>query len=149
MPKSDLGGVEAAYLKEAYRLQELNRAPSVSVLAREFGVSMPSVVGVLRRLEARGFVKRIPWKTPRLTASGLTRAERIIHDHRILEVYFGDVLGLDADDACAEASKIDYLVGSRTIGKMCGALHRPARCLHGFKIEHPRSDRSHRAPVPG
>lgn len=145
MPKSPLSSVEASYLKKLYRLHELDRAPSVSVLAADFGVALPSVIDVLQKLEKKGLVRRTPWKAPRLTPAGLALAKRIIHNHRILEVYYGETLGLDDVYACAEASKIDYLIGSRIVGRMCETLHRPARCLHGFTIVHDNIERSDRA----
>jgi DtxR family Mn-dependent transcriptional regulator len=141
MPKFVLSPVEAAYLKELYRLREMKQEPLVSVIAGTFHVSMPSVIDVLQKLEKQGLVKRTPWRAPRLTRSGLALARQIIHSHRIIEVYYGDVFGLEDEYACAEASKIDYLVGATTVQKMCAALDRPAHCLHGFAIEHGSSDR--------
>ena len=141
MPKSDVSGIEAAYLKEAYRMKESGRLPSVSALAHEFGVTMPSVIDVLRKLERKGLVRRTPWKAPTLTKEGLAEARRISHSHRVLEVYYGEALGLDRAYACAEASKIDYLVGTKAVERMCDTLHHPAHCLHGFTIEHVRNGR--------
>lgn len=141
MPKSDLSGIEASYLKEAYRLRESGRLPSVSVLAHGFRVTMPSVIDVLQKLERRGLVHRTPWKAPTLTKKGLAEARRIIHSHRVLEVYYGEALGLDETYACAEAAKIDYLIGTKAVERMCDTLHHPARCLHGFTIEHVKNGR--------
>ncbi len=149
MPKSDLSGIEAAYLKEAYRLRESGRLPSVSVLATEFGVTMPSVIDVLRKLERRGLVRRTPWKAPTLTQRGLAEARRIIHSHRVLEVYYGEALGLDEAYACAEASKIDYLIGTKAVERMCDTLHHPAHCLHGLTIEHVKDGRLQKPAVVG
>ena len=147
MPKSVLSGIEAGYLKKAYRMRESGRLPSVSVLAHEFGVTMPSVIDDLRKLERKGLMRRTPWRAPTLTKKGLAEARRIIHSHRVLEVYYGEALGLDRAYACNEASKIDYLIGTKAVDRMCDTLHHPARCLHGFEIEHSKTGRTRR-PAP-
>ena len=149
MPKSDPTAIEAAYLKQAYRMRESGRLPAVTLLAHEFGVTLPSVIDVLRKLERKGLVKRTPWKAPSLTRAGLAEARRIIHSHRVLEVYYAEALGLDDTYACAEASKVDYLMGASAVERMCDSLHRPARCLHGLTIEHVRSRPSRKATASG
>jgi DtxR family Mn-dependent transcriptional regulator len=136
VPKLRLSGVEVAYLKEAYKLTESGEAPSVSLLAKKFGVSMPSVIEVFDKLEEKGLLLRKPWKVPKLTGMGLITARRIIHNHRVIEVYFAEKLGLGTNYSCNEATKIDYLMENQLVMKMCDALNYPAKCIHGHSIEH-------------
>ena len=130
-------------------MRESGREPSVSVLAHEFGVTMPSVIDVLRKLECQGFVRRTPWQAPTLTKEGLAEARRIIHSHRVLEVYYGEALGLDEAYACAEASKIDYLIGANAVERMCDTLHHTAHSLHGLTIEHVKNGRLQKPAASG
>ena len=130
-------------------MRESGREPSVSVLAHEFGVTMPSVIDVLRKLECQGFVRRTPWKAPTLTKEGLAEARRIIHSHRVLEVYYGEALGLDEAYACAEASKIDYLIGAKAVERMCDTLHHPAHSIKALTIEHLKNGRLQKPAASG
>jgi DtxR family Mn-dependent transcriptional regulator len=109
----------------------------VSTLAKQFGVRLPTAIGVLERLEEKGFVMRKPWKVPKLSRRGVVLAESIMHRHRIVELYFSTTLGLGSEKSCKEASKVDYLLDKTVIQKMCKALNRPSHCLHGYPIQHP------------
>lgn len=55
-------------------------------------------------------------------------AESVMHQHRIVELYFNTKLGLDSEVSCAEASKVDYLLDNAVVEKMCKALDRTSRC---------------------
>ena len=119
-----------------HRLNESHRTTSVSTLAKQFGVRLPTAIGILERLEEKGFVMRKPWKVPKLSRRGVVLAESIMHRHRIVELYFSRVLGLNSDKSCVEASKIDYLLDKTVVQKMCKALNRPSHCNHGNPIQH-------------
>jgi len=109
---------------------------SVSRLSHVFRVSMPSVVEIVKKLEAKGLVRRVPWQTIELTSKGWNQAENYIHNHRIIEVFYRNTLGLDTGASCEEASRIDYLVSNETVARMCAFLNRPTVCLHGHSITH-------------
>jgi len=128
---------EVAYLQTMHRLNESRRATSVSTLAKQFGVKLPTAIGILEKLEEKGFVTRKPWKVPKLSTRGVTLAESIMHRHRIVELYFSRILGLSHEKSCKEASKVDYLLDKTVIQKMCKALNRPSHCNHGNPIQHP------------
>jgi len=134
---AELTRSEVAYLHIMHRLNESHRATSVSTLAKQFGVRLPTAIGILDRLEEKGFVMRKPWKVPKLSRRGVVLAESIMHRHRIVELYFSTTLGLGSDESCKEASKVDYLLDKTVIQKMCKALNRPSHCIHGYPIQHP------------
>jgi len=127
---------EAAYIEEIYRQVEKGLTPSVSRLATKFGVKMPSAVEMLDKLEKKGFIVRRPWKTPKITLSGRALAENIVHNHRIIEIYFTKKLGLDSDFCCEEATKIDNLIGDEVVSRMCVDLSHPDESCHGIPIKH-------------
>jgi len=132
----ELSRTEVAYLGAIYRLNETHETASVSTLAKRFRVRLPTTIEVLDKLEQKRLVIKKPWKVPELSSRGLTIAEFVIHQHRVVELYFSSKLGLDSDLSCAEASKIDYLLDPAVVGKMCEVLNRPGQCLHGFPIQH-------------
>lgn len=127
---------EVAYLETMHRLSESHDAASVSALAKRFGVRLPTVIEILNKLEEKGLVNRRPWKVPELTKKGRTLAESVMHQHRIVELYFSTNLGLNSEKSCTEASKIAYLLDKTVIEKMCKSLNRPTHCIHGNPIRH-------------
>ena len=52
-------------------------------------------------------------------------AESVMHQHRIVELYFNTKLGLDSEVSCAEASKVDYLLDNVVVEKMCAGSRSP------------------------
>jgi DtxR family Mn-dependent transcriptional regulator len=132
----ELSRSEVAYLETMHRLGESHTATSVSALAKQFGVRLPTAIEILNKLEEKGLVIRRPWKVPELSVKGRRLAESVMHQHRIVELYFSRNLGLNSEKSCAEASKIDYLLDKAVIEKMCRALNRPSHCNHGNPIRH-------------
>jgi len=127
---------EVVYLEGMYRLNESHDTTSVSALAKRFGVKLPTAIEVLDKLEEKGLVIRKPWKVPQLSKRGNSVAERLIHQHRIVELYFNTTLGLNSAMSCSEASKVAHLFEESVIQKMCKSLHRPKQCMHGYLIRH-------------
>ncbi|MCP8313140.1 MAG: metal-dependent transcriptional regulator [archaeon] len=136
MQEIKLTSTGASYLLALWRLEEDKQKLSTGKLAKIFDVKAPSVIDTLKKLEAYGLIRRAPWKRIGLTKKGDYLALNIIHNHRILEVYFKKVLGLDDGTSCREASKMDYLVGMRLINKICKALNYPETCIHGKALVH-------------
>jgi DtxR family Mn-dependent transcriptional regulator len=119
-----------------YRLNESHNPPSVSALAKRFNVRLPTAIEILGNLQAKGLVVKRPWGLPQLSRKGMTMAETIMHQHRLVELYLNTTLGLDSEKACTEAAKNDYLLDGEVIDKMCKVLRRPSQCLHGYLIQH-------------
>ncbi len=136
MDIAELTRSEVAYLETMYRLNESHDATSVSALAKRFNVRLPTAIEILGKLEEKGLVIRKPWKVPELSRRGKPLAEHLIHQHRIVELYFSRNLGLNSETSCGEASKVAYLLDKKVIEKMCKALNRPSQCVHGNLIRH-------------
>jgi Mn-dependent DtxR family transcriptional regulator len=132
----ELSRTEVAYVENMYRLDESHDVTSVSALAKRFGVRLPTAIEILDKLEEKGLVIRKPWRVPELSRRGKTLAESVIHQHRIVELYFSKNLGLDSEMSCSEASKIAYLLDRTVIDRMCKSLKRPSQCIHGKPIPH-------------
>ncbi len=135
MPKN-LNQVEARYLSEIYRMTERHEELATGALASKFNVRPASVVDVLNRLMEKGLISRPGWGRIELTGSGRSVAMKIIHNHRILELYFRDRLGLQMNETCKQAQRIDYLIGDVVVSRMCEDLGYPTNCVHGFEVRH-------------
>jgi Mn-dependent transcriptional regulator len=139
MPKSVAHGLTSAdvrLLLEVQRMMEEGESPGTVQLAKRLRVRPPTVSEVVRRLEAKGIVRRTGWGTFELTAHGRMTAAKVVHNHRVIESYFVIILGLDAEYACREASKIGHIVGDRVVASMCRSLNWPERCVHGREVSH-------------
>ncbi|MEM1946964.1 MAG: metal-dependent transcriptional regulator [Candidatus Caldarchaeum sp.] len=136
MPKMTLNPVEASYLREMYRKGENSLEISTGDLAKIFDVRPASVVDVVHRLARKKLVEKQGWGKIALSKKGLSVAARIIHNHRVLETYFSRGLGLEVEDSCTEAAKIDYLIGDKVIRRLCEKLSFPEQCIHGFEVSH-------------
>ena len=132
----DLNPVESRYMTGLYRLWESKGRLSTGVLASMFSVRPASVVDVLDRLEEKGLIERPRWGRIAFTRKGLATATKIIHNHRVLELYFRDRLGIPVSEACRQAGRIDHLVGDLVVRKMCEKLRYPERCIHGNEVRH-------------
>jgi DtxR family Mn-dependent transcriptional regulator len=117
-------------------MNEARETASVSALAKRFGVRLPSAIEVLNRLKEKGLVVQKPWSIPELSRRGTALAESVMHHHRIFELYLSKKLGLNSQLSCMQASKVDYLLDTDVIERMCKTLNRPSRCLHGNPIRH-------------
>ena len=137
MPK--LTQKEANYLKEIYTecIEKGCKVTSVS-LAEYMGVKPPSVIDMLNKLERKGLIIRVKWSEVKMTDKGIKIVKNLLHSHRVLELYFTKVLGMDPDESCKEASKIDALVGNEVVVRLCDLLGRPDKCPHGLPIYHIR-----------
>src|SRR5581483_11869898 len=78
--------------------------PTLSArVAEMLGVSRASAGEMLKRLEAEGLIERGEHKEALLTETGLERAERVVHRHRIVERLLTDFMGYTAAEAHVHA----------------------------------------------
>ena len=107
------------YLQSLYKLKEEGLRPSahnlteyIRRLPREEGVgtSLPSILGMLRRMAKEGLVTIKPNKEVELTERGEVAAESIARRHRLAERLVVDILGLDLHRAHIEAHRLEHAI---------------------------------------
>ena len=98
---------------------QLRRVPATEYL----GTSLPSVSGMLRRMEREGLIQISETRDIGLTARGKTLAERIIRRHRLA------------------ACMIVDLFGSRTPSRKCGGTSAGTRHFRHPGDRHPKQAR--------
>jgi DtxR family transcriptional regulator, manganese transport regulator len=86
-------------------------------VATRLGVTHPTVVKALRRLQTEGLVSLKPYRAIRLTEEGESLAQECRRRHKTV-VAFLVALGLDEANADAEAEGIEHHVGKETLGLM-------------------------------
>ena len=108
---------------------------SVKQVAEFLGISPPSAFELLNRLvEVKGLLVRIERKGYVLSEEGEDLAKRLVVVHRVLEVVFHEVFGMDADCACEAASYVDFIINLEHALNAMRSLGNPAVCPHNKRI---------------
>ena len=131
------------YLLSIYRLDELGVRVTSSQLAEHLktlpvgegmGTSLPSVVGMVRRMVREGLVRKNSNKYVVLTREGQRFAEGIVRRHRLAERMVVDLLGLDIQKAHVEAHRLEHAISDELEGKIFDRLGGPTTCPFGHPI---------------
>ena len=128
------------YLKAVYKLGGLPGSEcwaSVSQVAAEVGVSLPTASIMLRRLAQRGFLEVREGHGVRLTEEGLEALFEYLWKHGILEVAFARI-GLDPDRAKEAAEALADRLPREIAETLCQVLGNPKACPHGHPIPEPQ-----------
>ncbi|MCE5252198.1 metal-dependent transcriptional regulator [bacterium] len=106
------------YLEAIFELYKSKRAVRVRDVAKKLGVTMPSVNGALKNLEARGLIEHEKYEYIELTESGNFHAAKVASRHSLIFTFLRDVLGVDKQTAQTDACKIEHVLSSGTVEKM-------------------------------
>src|SRR5690606_13252142 len=102
---SDLSTSIGDYLKTIWHVAGTGAA-STGDIARELGVTAPSVTGMLARMKGLGLVGYQPYKGAELTESGRREVMRLLRRHRVLETFMIERLGFGWDEVHGEAERM-------------------------------------------
>jgi len=126
---------EACYLKYIYRKQvEEESKVRVKSLADFFQVKPPSVTEILQKLDDQGFLNYERYHGVEFTEQGRGIAQKLLRRHRLLETLLIDFLRLDSNEACEEASKMDFHASEQLTNTICKMYGHPESCVHDRKI---------------
>jgi len=125
------------YLKEIYKLESSGRKVTTSALARELGVSSPSVTAMLKKLAALRLVEHERYRGASLTPKGERVALEVIRHHRLLEQYLSQTLGLPIDELHAEADRLEHALSEELEAHIDRQLGYPTSDPHGDPIPGP------------
>lgn len=118
-----------------YRKQvEEDERVTTTILAKSFKVNPATVTETLQKLAKKKLVDYTRYYGAELTERGIVEGQKLLRRHRILEVLFVKFLGYDVENACNEASKIDYYCSRDLINAICRAYRHPDRCPCNKKI---------------
>jgi DtxR family Mn-dependent transcriptional regulator len=97
------------YLEAIYRLIERKEKLTTTNIAKELGVSPPSVSEMLRKLDKKGYLRYEPYKEVVLRRKGRHLGRTVLRKHRLLERFL-DTLGLSKKKIHEEACKLEHSV---------------------------------------
>jgi len=106
------------YLKTIFLLlQKLGYVRSIDV-AKELGVSKPSVSVAVRKLCNEGLLIMDCNRNLILTENGLKYAASIFERHVVIENFLTDILHVGKDEAHKDACRLEHFVSPETFGRI-------------------------------
>lgn len=122
------------YLKAVYALRTRGEPVATGSLARELGVSSPSVSAMVKRLEQGALLRRVDGRELALTAQGERAALRVLRRHRLLETLLATAVGVPWDEVHAEAELLEHALSDRLENRIDAVLGHPTHDPHGDPI---------------
>lgn len=122
------------YLKAVFYLSRDGGRVHTTDLARQLGVSKPSVTSMLKRLAEKELVDYSPGRGVVLTEEGRLATMRVMRRHRLLETFLVDVLQLDWSEVHAEAEVLEHHLSPRMVDAIDRVLGHPSEDPHGHPI---------------
>ncbi len=123
------------YLKAIYGLGERSDGPvTTTALAHRLGVTVSTVSGMVRRLQAADLVTHRRYGSLQLTPEGNQAALMVLRRHRLIETYLVAALGYRWDEVHDEAEVLEHAVSDRLLERMAETLGHPDRDPHGDPI---------------
>jgi DtxR family transcriptional regulator, Mn-dependent transcriptional regulator len=123
------------YVKAIYSLAERGTGvATTNALAERLGVTPPSASSMTKKLDRLGLVARIPYRGVRLTPQGEDLALKVLRQHRLLELYLADTLGLSWDEVHDEADRLEHAMSDELEEAIAARLGHPTRDPHGDPI---------------
>ena len=131
------------YLLCLYKLWEDDETPTITQLTDHLrqlpvteglGTSVPSVAGMIRRMQRQSLVDVGPDKRIRLTKQGLEGGEDIARRHRLAEWLVVKLLGMDLHQAHNEAHRLEHGMSQDFQEKLIERLGYPKRSPFGRPI---------------
>ncbi|MFQ5800516.1 MAG: metal-dependent transcriptional regulator [Candidatus Hydrothermarchaeales archaeon] len=104
----------------------------ISSVSEGLGISPPSAVQMLKRLEDKGLVNYKKREGVQLTEKGRKVATDIIRNHRLIETLMKKTLNKDVDEAVV--CGLEHHMSKEFADAICTLLEHPERCPHGNKI---------------
>ena len=133
------------YAKTIYGLAEWEGAAvTASALAKNLGVSNPSVTLMVRKMADLGLVDHQPYAPIRLTEDGRRLALAMVRRHRLIETWLVRDLGYSWDEVHDEAERLEHSVSELFVERLAEKLGHPEVDPHGDPI--PAKDLSMRYP---
>ncbi|WP_337862013.1 metal-dependent transcriptional regulator [Nitrososphaera sp.] len=119
------------YLKAIWYIREKGEEVKVSSIAKLLNVTQPSVVQMLRKLDASKLVNYGKGSVA-LTDEGDRIGKQMIRNTRLLEVLMKDALKIEIDEEMV--CGIEHHMKNIFTDALCTLLKHPRQCPHGHDI---------------
>lgn len=106
------------YLKEIYLLNQISQEVRVTDIARELGISKPSVNRAMNTLKEMQLIEHEHYGTITLTEAGIAAARNILDTYKVVFKFLTETLGVDENTAAEEAHLIEHAISKNTRKKL-------------------------------
>lgn len=106
------------YLETIYLAHKNNTPLKGAELARLMNISRASVSEALSKLVSKELINYSSYEAISITSTGIEEAEKIYKKHNILEQFFGDVLGIEKNEASENACKIEHIISEKVFDEI-------------------------------
>ena|SRR3989338_9066537 len=126
------------YLRTFYAIYENQEDKSFGIksveVSKALGISKASVSEMIRKLADEGLIKLKPYSAISFTKRGLKEARKIMHNHRVIEVFLKKILCYDLDKVHREAHQMEHAFSELTIKKLDAFLGNPKISPYGRRV---------------
>ena len=123
------------YAKAIYALASRGEGNvTTNALAERLGVTPGSASAMVKRLAERGLVQHQPYHGVQLTPAGERLALRVMRNHRLIELYLTEHLGMPWDRVHEEAEALEHVISEDLRARIAAKLGDPTHDPHGDPI---------------
>ncbi len=126
------------YLRTIYTLHEDLKSEKNGVrgvdIANSLGIAKSSVSAMVKKLTKKDYLKSKPYSNIYLTNKGYSKAKKLTHNYRIIEVFLTEMLNYNKKNVHNEAHRLEHAFSQKTIGMLDKLLNNPSICPHGKRI---------------
>jgi DtxR family transcriptional regulator, Mn-dependent transcriptional regulator len=113
------------YLETIGLLREKTKMARVTDIARELGVSKPSVHAALHELERRGLIEHEHYGEVFLSPEGKEASAEIRRRHGLLTSFLRNVVGVGPETAERDACRIEHYLSKETMDLIAQRMEGP------------------------
>jgi len=106
------------YLETIYRLASKIDAVGISDIARERGVTLPTVKSAMTKLKKDGYINQRHYGKVLLTDLGRAKAEEVYKAHKTIRAFLHKILELPEEIAEKEACKMEHGLSVQTLDRL-------------------------------
>lgn len=122
------------YLETLYRMTDGKGVVKTADLAKELDVAPASVTEMVQKMAGQGDVDYVPYKGVSLTEKGSDRARFILRNHRLVEMFLVQVVGVERAKVHSYACAMEHSIPPELDRWLCAQLGHPRRSLGGKEI---------------
>jgi len=120
------------YLEAVWLLEATESPVKITTISQRLNIAPPSAVQMLKKLEAKGYVKYKVREGVILTRKGKKIGQQMVRNGRLIERLMADSLGIEADPKIA--CGIEHHMTEEFADALCILLKHPEKCPHGQDI---------------
>ena len=122
------------YLKAIFWLQDRHEKATTNMIAKQLGVTMPSVTSMIKTLVGAELIMHVPYRGVTLTERGHRLVLELLRRHRLIELFLYKTLNVPWEELHSHAEKLEHVMDESLIERIDALLGHPDFDPHGAPI---------------